>query len=342
MYRYRTLAATLAPLAFAALGCSEDVGPCKDPNQGRDTVLYGGSIQYGGQAILNASCAPCHSEGAKGAMRQGAPEGLDLDLRPADPEDPEEASGVESNKVTLTQSTISRLRGRQRSVFEERDLIYDQVVRGLMPPDGLGAQFRKAIVSIFDSDDESPCTQGAAYAPTTAKASQEVLRNWLACGAPIVETTSPMVLGRTAGAAGYQYQTCDGPVAPPGDGGVVVPAGDGGTGEGGTVGPVITIQTLQTQIFEGSGACVGCHVKGGVASIPDLSSAAASYESLLNGPLGDCNKAYVTKGDPSKSFLYEVISVDKPSCGDRMPPGGKLTTSQIKLISDWITQGAMR
>ncbi len=46
----------------------------------------------------------------------------------------------------------------------------------------------------------------------------------------------------------------------------------------------------------------------------------------------------VTKGNASKSKLYEVITDDDPS--DRMPPSAPLSSSQINSIYTWINQGA--
>ena len=46
-----------------ALGCGDDVGVCSDANLARDPVLSGSQVMYGGQAIVNKSCAGgrCHS-----------------------------------------------------------------------------------------------------------------------------------------------------------------------------------------------------------------------------------------------------------------------------------------
>lgn len=334
MKRNGTLFALLMLVSLYALGCGEDVGSCDDPNEGRDTVLVDSTtVQYGGQAIINKSCASCHGSGATGDGRRGAPAGLDFDLVPADPDDPDQADGTQMNEagetvVRLKPAVLAGLRARQRKVFEERNLIWQQVKDGLMPPDGLGAAFKR-LASIFSSPEESPCTKGNAYPDITTKAAQDVLRNWLACGAPIVETNATQVTkNRSAGAAGYQYPSCS---AAAGDAG---PGGDGGV--------VITLEQVQEQIFDG--ACSGCHPS--VDPVVDLTSADNSFEAFVMDTAVKCdanNKPYITKGRPDQSFLYELVSTDDPACSLRMPADGtKLSTAQIKLISDWITGGALR
>ncbi len=51
----------------------------------------------------------------------------------------------------------------------------------------------------------------------------------------------------------------------------------------------------------------------------------------------------VKPGDPSNSFLIIKLTGPPPADGSPMPLGkAPLTSAQIKLISDWITQGAPR
>jgi hypothetical protein len=45
----------------------------------------------------------------------------------------------------------------------------------------------------------------------------------------------------------------------------------------------------------------------------------------------------VKPGDPAKSLIIEMISGKEPEMPEK---GDKLTEAQVKVISDWIKQGA--
>lgn len=347
----RAVLALLMPVSLYAVGCGEDVGPCPSDSAGMtkgagyDTVQVGSSlqVQYGGQAIINQSCANgiCHSSAAKGAARQGAPADLNFDLRPVG------ESGVESSGENATGNTVAKLkadevrglRARQRKVFEERNSIWQQVKDGDMPPPGMFASFRK-LGTIFDTDEATPCTRGGAkgFADITTKASQDVLRTWLACSVPIVEVNSTVVeVPGSAGTAGYQYQICEG-------GGVDT---DGGTptNDGGVVVPVtVTLKDLLADegVF-GTYVCAACHPAAAPKIAVDLTDEAKAY-TTLTATKAICNgKPYVTPGDPAKSFLIDVISKDDPGCDAmRMPMGQEMSAAEIKKVSDWIQGGAKK
>lgn len=315
-------------LSSSLAACGAEVGACEDPQLGKDTVLVNGSIQYGGQAIMNLACAQgCHSSSAKGSAREGAPAGLDFDLRPIDPLGDEIEGMVATDAGTVLKiedGVASGLRERQRRVFEDRDRIWQQVQDGLMPPGGAFASFKRAIMAIVNSDENSPCVGSRRnYEPITEKSSQDVLRRWLACGAPIVETTSEVVETNGApGSAGFQYQSC----------------GDAPQGDGGASG-AITIETVHQRIFE---QCVVCHSPDGEQA-PDLETPEKTYTVLVGDGDVQCNgKPFVSKGNPGQSYFYDIVAQARPGCSPRMPPGGALTTSELKLISDWIQGGALR
>jgi hypothetical protein len=233
--------------------------------------------------------------------------------------------------VKLKAAVASGLRERQRTVFEERDRIWQQVKDGMMPPDGEFAKFRVAIKSIFNSDEMNPCVGSRTpYESIREKSSQDVLRNWLACGAPIVESSSAAVQTYgAAGAAGYQYPLCEN------SGG----GGDGGAGDSGA-GSSITIEMVHTRVFS---QCTDCHSPDGEQA-PDLSTPDKAYAALVQNSEMQCEgKPFVTKGNASQSYVYEMVSQSRPGCGTpRMPPGGALTMAELKLISDWIQGGALR
>jgi hypothetical protein len=343
----RAVLAVLVPVSLYALGCGEDVGACPSDSAGMtkgagyDTVVVGSQVQYGGQAIINQSCANgiCHSSAAKGEARHGAPADLNFDLRPVG------ESGVESSATTngrtvakLKEAEVRGLRERQRKVFEERNSIWQQVKDGEMPPSGMFAAFRK-LASIFDSDELTPCTRVTnGYGDITTKASQDILRTWLACSVPIVEVNSSVVeLPGSAGTAGYQYQLCGG--------NTVVP--DGGTPDAG--GGVVTVPVTLKDLLADNGAfgvytCATCHPAAAPKVKLDLTDETKAYNTLVNDKTVICNgKPYVTVGDPTKSFLIDTISKADPGCGkDRMPLGQEMTAAEIQKVSDWIKGGAKR
>jgi mono/diheme cytochrome c family protein len=81
-------------------------------------------------------------------------------------------------------------------------------------------------------------------------------------------------------------------------------------------------------IFKAS--CVSCHKPDKKKGKLDMST----YADLRKGgKQGDPIKP----GDPGKSILIEMISGKEPEMPEK---GDKLTEAQVKVISDWIKQGA--
>lgn len=318
MQSTRFLPLLLGALALGALACGEDVGSCDDPVEARDTVLVNSSVQYAGQAIMNQSCANggCHASGASGESRSGAPKHLNFDLRPA------KSSGEDENEVGETIAKIddddlAGLRRRQQRVVDERDIIWEQVKKNLMPPDGAFAGLR-ALTRMFDTDEEDVClaTSDDSFSPITSGASKEVLRNWLACGAPIVESNTEIVSERTAGTVGYQYPQC------------------AAKAEGNT------LEAVQATIFDEY--CTSCHPG---SNDLDLSDADMSFASLVEDKSIQCNdKPYVTPGNPARSFLIDLLTKEDPGCKKEPMPYGAdpLTAEEVKVVSDWIRAGAKR
>ncbi|HEX5661124.1 MAG TPA: hypothetical protein VFX59_28230, partial [Polyangiales bacterium] len=178
------VAGALCALITIATGCTEDVGDCYDGGtRGLDTVLNGGHVEYGGQAILNQACASgCHNSTAKGDDRHGAPAGLDFDLKPVAATSSTASEQNDNGRpyAVLDAAEINGLRERQRKVFSERNSIWQQVRDGMMPPDGMFAGWKKFVESLVDTSETTPCTRGANFPDIDAKKTQDVLRLWLA------------------------------------------------------------------------------------------------------------------------------------------------------------------
>lgn len=63
-----------------------------------------------------------------------------------------------------------------------------------------------------------------------------------------------------------------------------------------------------------------------------------SYQGLMRG---SDNGPVVIPYEADNSLLFQKVAFDNPPTGMRMPPGAApLTQSQIRLIEDWINQGA--
>jgi hypothetical protein len=341
----KAVTGALCALITIAAGCSEDVGDCfQGGARGLDTVLNGGHVEYGGQAILNNACATgCHSSSATGKARNGAPAGLDFDLRPVAASSATESAENDNGRsyAVLDRDTINGLRERQRKVFSERNLIWQQVRDGLMPPDGMFESFKRAVTQIIDTDEASPCTRGAAFGDIDSKQAQDVLRNWLACQAPIVESYGgPTEVNGTAGQAGYQYLSCSG-TQQPGDGG----AGDAGDGGGGEPsGP--SFDTIYEDILAGTGNCALCHP--GVNDSVDLTDVDTAFADLVEDTAAKCGtKPYVTPGEPENSYLIDLVTLTQPCPSktdvSRMPDGLQaMSEDDVQVLRDWITAGATR
>ncbi len=80
--------------------------------------------------------------------------------------------------------------------------------------------------------------------------------------------------------------------------------------------------------------CKGCHTSASVSHL-DLTT----YDGLMSGESD--HSPVVIVGDADNSLLYLKVAMNEPLIGDRMPPPGPyLTSTEIRLIRDWIDQGA--
>ncbi len=87
---------------------------------------------------------------------------------------------------------------------------------------------------------------------------------------------------------------------------------------------VISYKTDITPLW---GQCVGCHSGNEAPDLRDTNS----YNALKNG--------YIIPKDADASILYKsLLGIDGVSL---MPPGSKWSNTKIKLVKDWINQGAL-
>ncbi|MFT3927243.1 MAG: hypothetical protein QM778_32160 [Myxococcales bacterium] len=311
--------------ASLGLGCN-DLGDCTDAAKGRYPVLVGTQVMYAGQAIIATSCAAgsCHTELSSRANRYGAPAGLDFDIKPV------VASGmtttVDGREIAeISDEDLARLKKHQRKVFDSRHDIWEQVERGLMPPEGVGKPWREASAGQLIDVSGGGCTATGALAPITDKQTREILRGWLACGSPIVEANVTGLAQPVGGTVGDQFPAC----APPGD---------------------PTFDNLYATVI--SPTCVnGCHEPGGSREQFDLSTPEIAFASLMGAdgtggvPSGcSTNKdPMVTPNKPEDSYFYAQVGGTGGSiCSPVMPFGSVdgLEPASLDLVKRWIEAGA--
>lgn len=165
--------AIVASMAAVGVGCSPDLGEC-DLEAARTVVFAEGSGQaaFAGQALSIAHCGSCHGTESVGALRRGAPAGLDFDVRPL---------GQDESEL--------RLRREVQRTFDMKHAFAREVDRGDMPPRGE----REPSVVYVDAN-------GMPLPNVLDPQGKATLFNWLACGAPVVAESPTPTAGQTAGA----------------------------------------------------------------------------------------------------------------------------------------------
>jgi hypothetical protein len=162
--------------------------------------------------------------------------------------------------------------------------------------------------------------------------------------------------GATAGANGGSAGANGGSAGANGSAGAMGTAG----GAGGTSGAMLSFANDIYPIV--TAKCMPCHTKTPVDGNLDMTTEMTAYTSLLGTAnpvtggvaktdtgckLLDAKKLRVEPGMPTPSYLYIKIShtdaqLSAQNCGPAMPKTGSnltLTTAQIQMFSDWITQG---
>jgi hypothetical protein len=117
-----------------------------------------------------------------------------------------------------------------------------------------------------------------------------------------------------------------------------------------------TLVSFSTNIYAPiiNNICVTCHTPGGISEFMVLSISASDVvtNKWVNinadggaGPPQMCQASTLKRvlpGDPANSLVYLKISMTTPPCGVQMPEGlPPLSSAQIQLFFDWITQGAL-
>lgn len=261
-----------------AHGCGDDLGECDRAAAEEVVFSRDGLVATKGQALIHDSCgngAYCHSSAAKLDDRYGAQAGLNFDMLPVPNGWPE--------------------------VMENRDEIWEVVLDGDMPPDAAGRKVRGDGKWMFDYRRPEGAPELAALSTHAGKAA---LRNWLACGAPLVSQTRLPEWARAA------------------SGSATPNAND--------------FDSIYETVLRGTCAAAGCHNMSAAGELRML-DACNAYESLMQ--TGPCGRLRVKAGDAS-SFLLNKISGGKVECGGQMPPTGPLPVNSVMAIRAWVLAGA--
>lgn len=291
-----------ALVAVTVAGCAEDLGTCQMNAATQVVYASNGTPYYAGQALIQASCADgvCHSAYAQNASRKGAPHGLNFDVAPL--------------TSASTPENISALRDGISHVRDHAGSLWGEISADTMPPGEAGNRGDMQWTAL----DREGKAQVTPLTNIKQDVSKSTVRNWLACGAPLV-----------AGVTGAvpEAESLGDIVAP-------LETGGGATFEG------VYSRVLST--------CRACHDGKTIDVGLDFSTATAAFSSLVSkspyagGAPGQCGAAtqkLVEPGNCEQSLLYLKLRPNPP-CGDRMPIGVPLPDADVQLLCDWIKAGA--
>lgn len=320
----RLLAAVVSSSALFASACTPSVGVCDE--FGEQLVVDGeGRIMYAGQALLNGSCGAgrCHSDAAEGVLREGVPAGLDFDL----------PVGTVDNLGRPDEDFLTRLGGNFDTVRGHRSDIWREVHRGTMPPldeDIAGTApggFRHVEFEL------GRCSFGEPLEAVNTAAGRQVLRSWIACGAPVTEASDPALARIDEGELGLRTPVCE--------------------DDSNTTGNLF--QRVHEDVIA-VGCVIGCHAPGGTNADFDLSTPLLAYEAFTNPShdtgyaVPDCDTSIadvlVDTANPDQSYLLHKLAdatipaAQRPVCGRVMPSGQPPLARGTALVRAWIEAGA--
>ncbi len=315
-------------------GCSTDLGECDTDAAKR--VVYtddsDGLPAYEGQALVIRHCSGCHAEGIAPISRHGAPFGLDFGV------------GLVGDAFDTV-----RLARAHDHVLDNAGTMFDDVRSRKMPPGEAGENARGQ--GYVDDTD-------AALPEIDTPAGQEILRNWLACGAPVVETIDPtadLTIGDYM-APRCQLTLCGTECVDPqvdrrhcGDCDTACPMGqvcDAGACVP-CAGRVGFAEDVQPIFGTTMGACAvsGCHVEdSGLRPEAGIDLSPGMIRTSLIGveTLCEDGSVYITPGNPDASYLVNKLRGVGICDGVRMPYGlDPLSPTQMRAIETWICAGAL-
>lgn len=332
-----------------------------------------GTPLYAGQALMQIHCGGdsggCHAPAAKGRGRGGAPAGLDFDLGLAcrlgidgpccdeaqceayarefcdGSPDPNCAQNEYDEQMVRVGAGIERLRRNQRQTYNHRYDVLRTVEDGSMPPGPAGEGRRGE----FDYYGEYEAGTFSGLLPTIETAAgRETLRNWLACGSPVLELSVPQ-------------DENNGPTDDCGAG----PVGRCAVAAPGIEPPGPVWDQIYTRVVRP--LCLSCHRDPAIPideeRVPnvfwgyddrgngqelDYSTEEDALAAMLNVEASsrsaatdvDCAESglLIVPGDANASIFYRKMTSD-PGCGETMPLGGRGLPEEILApIRQWINE----
>jgi hypothetical protein len=312
--------AMLAAVALASAGCTPSVGECDQERALELAYDQDGVPAFAGQALMIEGCGSggfCHSEGIERAERFGAPHGLDFDVRPA-------STSTEFTSTEMENAAVARLEEDRLRVLQLRGDIWDQVDEGRMPPSGeSGAEYRASVTVSYEIVTNEAGTEFGPLPGLDTEEGRDILRNWLACGAPVVERTVERADREPT--ANFIVPVCQRDCVD------------------------LTWPSIHERIITPGCATARCHDDSDPAAQLDLSGdAMAAYDRIVDAAAVGLQcmsegTPILTPGDPDASLL--LVKVEAPSsedvCGSKMPlSGSALPQQRLCAIREWIDCGA--
>lgn len=294
----------LAVVGLCALvGCGADLGTC-DMTVSMQLVYLNGVPYYEGQGLVHQSCAgsQCHTVGAVGAARSGVPHGLDFDVEVL-------TSQSQPDRVNALRDGISKVR-------DEASQMWTLIDSGEMPPGRAGERpglaWKRDLDGMVDANLDGIDTSRG----------RDIVRNWLACGSPLVSAVQGSPYADEAALFGN-----------------VLPAGE--------MGVQPTWDSIYASVLT---PCASCHRPGSTFPDLDFSSSDTAYTELVGKPAmngGACNgRTLVVASDCQSSVLYKKLQPEGMAtdlCGSPMPLGGTpIPSDQLQAVCAWIDAGALK
>lgn len=333
-WRWRRAAFAIGALSIvcAAMGgCRAELGECDEREASKIVFIATdspadprrGVPMFAGQALMVTSCGGdrfCHSSADIAPdLRYGVPDGLSLDPSLAC----YDANGC-------TEEERARLAAEQARIFEMSREILRSVRRGSMPPKGTPV-LEERTERIVDIGTSMQLEGAEEVPPIGTREGDEILRNWLACGAPVVEFAALPAGGRPGdpceqeeGSVGECRRRVYEPVAP---------------------------DPTWSSIYEDviRPLCgISCHGPTPPNFIQesglDLSEKDRAYEALIDEVAKgrDCTGmgTLIIPGNSNDSLFMDKLE-PTPLCGDPMPSLGlTLDPAILDVLAEWIDRGA--
>lgn len=294
--------------------CGPDLGAC-DPDEARRVVYDSdGTPAFEGQGMMIQSCgwgAFCHADSIPLENRRGVPLGLEYDV------------SLASFGGDTAPEEAERLRAMQRQAFEHRHAIWEQVSTGAMPIVHADVVEGAPVYTRLNvrSGTRTPSPE------LSTPEGREALRNWLACGLPVVERTEAPTDGAD-------------PIEPVG---YVVASQE--------VEPLLPEwNDIYTRLVERRCNSAPCHGDSAAGNLDLRGGPDAALATLLAGTAADAEACMVeapgtpllAAGDPEGSLFFQKLSgrdaAGDPVCGRVMPIGGaRVSEASLASIRQWIT-----